>query len=94
MTEEAHRAITTIKQMNISLNGSKDQQYEDEDQELRITIPLISCLQELKEKHSQISRIHKERFEQVKSRQLTRDIDSVLTFFRARAGSRILFLTS
>lgn len=66
MTDEAHRIITTIKQMDVSINGPKDQ-YEAEDDDLRITIPLIPCLQSLKEKHQQISRIHKERFEQVKS---------------------------
>lgn len=69
MTEEAQRIITTIKQMDVSINGPKDQHgYETEDDDLRITIPLISCLQTLKEKHQQISRIHKERFEQVKSK--------------------------
>jgi protein regulator of cytokinesis 1 len=68
MTEEAQRIITTIKQMDVSINGPKDRhEYEAEDEDLRITTPLILCLQALKEKHLQISRIHKERFEQVKS---------------------------
>ena len=69
MTEEAQRIITTIKQMDVSINGPKDQhEYEPEDDDLRVTIPLIPCLQALKEKHLQVSRIHKERFEQVKSK--------------------------
>src|SRR5258707_14750775 len=59
MTEEAQRIITTIRQMDISINGPKDHQYEVEDDDLRVTIPLIPCLQTLKEKHLQISRIHK-----------------------------------
>jgi protein regulator of cytokinesis 1 len=68
MTEEAQRIITTIKQMDVSINGAKDRhEYEAEDEDLKITTPLIPCLQALKEKHLQISRIHKERFEQVKS---------------------------
>jgi protein regulator of cytokinesis 1 len=66
MTEEAQRIITTIRQMDVSINGPKDK-YDTEYDDLRITIPLIPCLQNLKEKHVQISRIHKERFEQVKS---------------------------
>jgi protein regulator of cytokinesis 1 len=68
ITEEAQRIITAIKQMDVSINGPKDRhEYEAEDEDLRITTPLIPCLQALKEKHLQISRIHKERFEQVKS---------------------------
>jgi len=68
MTSEAQRIITTIKQMDVSINGAKDRhEYEAEDEDLKITTPLIPCLQYLKEKHTQISRIHKERFEQVKS---------------------------
>ncbi|KAH8600229.1 microtubule associated protein-domain-containing protein [Bisporella sp. PMI_857] len=67
LTSEAHRIITTIKQMDVSINGPKDRhEYEAEDEDLRITTPLLQCLQGLKEKHQQISRIHKERFEQVK----------------------------
>ena len=68
MTEEAHRIITTIKQMESSLDDSKDMHdYNLEDQSLKVSYPLIQCLQTLKEKHSQLSKIHKERFEQVKS---------------------------
>jgi protein regulator of cytokinesis 1 len=68
MTEEAQRIITTIKQMDVSINGPKEHEYEAEDEDLRISTPLIHCLQVLKEKHLQISKIHKERFEQVKSK--------------------------
>lgn len=68
LTDEAQRIITTIKQMEVSINGPQGRlEYEAEDSDLRITTPLIPCLQALKEKHLQISRIHKERFEQVKS---------------------------
>lgn len=68
MAEEAHRIITTIKQMESSLDDSKEMHdYSVEDQSLKVTYPLIQCLQTLKEKHSQLSKIHKERFEQVKS---------------------------
>jgi protein regulator of cytokinesis 1 len=68
MADEAQRIITTIKQMDISINGPKDRlEYEAEDEDLKITTPLLPCLQALKEKHLQIAKIHKERFEQVKS---------------------------
>jgi protein regulator of cytokinesis 1 len=68
MTDEAQRIITTIKQMEASLDDNKaHNEYEAEDEDLKITYPLLRCLQVLKEKHKQISRLHKERFEQVKS---------------------------
>ncbi|TVY43239.1 Anaphase spindle elongation protein [Lachnellula occidentalis] len=67
MTEEAQRIITTIKQMEASLDDNKaHHEYEAEDEDLKITYPLTRCLQVLKEKHQQISRLHKQRFEQVK----------------------------
>lgn len=96
MTEEAQRIITTIRQMDVSINGPKDHQYEAED-DLRVTIPLIPCLLTLKEKHLQISRIHKERFEQVKSELLPKALYMgmhALTVYRARTGSRVLFISS
>lgn len=69
MTEEARQIITTIKQMEASLDDNKDHhEYEPEDDDLTITYPLMQCLQGLKEKHLHISRIHRERFEQVKSK--------------------------
>ena len=69
MTEEAQRIITTIKQMEASLDDNKARhEYEAEDEDLKITFPLMRCLQTLKEKHLQISKLHKERIEQVKSK--------------------------
>ncbi|KAM5353831.1 hypothetical protein ACJ41O_000481 [Fusarium nematophilum] len=66
MIEEAKKIITIIRQMETSLDDSKRRRdYEGED-DLTITYPLMRCLQVLKEKHIQISRLHKERFEQVK----------------------------
>jgi protein regulator of cytokinesis 1 len=68
LTEEAQRIITTIKQMEASLDDNKSRQgYQSDDEDLQITYPLLRCLQGLKEKHSQISKLHRERFEQVKS---------------------------
>ena len=68
LTEEAHRIIKTIKQMEASLEDKKlNQTYQLEDQELKVTIPLTHCLSELKEKYNTVAKIHSERFEQVKS---------------------------
>ncbi|GJN68205.1 microtubule associated protein [Purpureocillium lilacinum] len=67
MVDEAKKIITTMRQMEASLDDSKPSRRSfDEDDELKITYPLTRCLQVLKEKHIQISRLHKERFEQVK----------------------------
>lgn len=68
MIEEAKKIITTIRQMEASLDDSKPRrgEYQEED-EFKITYPLNRCVQGLREKHIQISRLHKERFEQVKS---------------------------
>ena len=70
MIEEAQKIITVIRQMECSLDDSKPRRdyQSEEDDELKITYPLTRCLQFLKERHIQISRLHRERFEQVKSK--------------------------
>ncbi|KAH8801554.1 microtubule associated protein-domain-containing protein [Xylogone sp. PMI_703] len=66
MTEEAQHIITTIRQMENSLNDNKSRhEYETADDGLKITYPLTRCLQVLKEKHLAMARLHRERFEQV-----------------------------
>lgn len=68
LTEEAHRIIKTIKQMEASLEDPKlNNTYQLDNKDLRVTAPLIQCLQGLKEKYNSIAKIHRERFEQVKS---------------------------
>lgn len=67
LTEEAHRIIKTIKQMEASLEDPKlNNTYQLDNKDLRVTAPLIQCLQGLKEKYNSIAKIHRERFEQVK----------------------------
>ena len=66
MTEEAQNIIKTIKLMEASLDDEKERGYDLETSSLRITYPLIDCLRDLKEKHNVVSRLHRERFEQVK----------------------------
>lgn len=66
MSEEAHSIIKTIKQMEASLDDEKDRGYDLDTNGLRVTYPLIDCLRDLKEKYNVVSRLHRERFEQVK----------------------------
>lgn len=73
MVEEAHRVIKNIKQMEASLDDAKARHELDfEEKALKVTYPLTRCLQVLKEKHNTIAKIHRERFEQVKSGYLVR----------------------
>lgn len=67
MIDEAKTIITTIRQMESSLDDTKQRRDYNDDEEFKITYPLNRCLQNLKEKQIHISRLHKERFEQVKS---------------------------
>lgn len=72
MVEEAQRLIKTIKQMEASLDDERESgRYSLDDGELRISYPLNKCLSTLKEKHNTISKLHKERFEQVRSEYLS-----------------------
>ena len=71
MLEEANRLVTTIKQMEASLDDvNPHPRRTSEDPDLRITFPLNRCLNTLSEKHSAVARLHHERFEQVKSRSI------------------------
>ena len=70
MVEDAQRIITEIRAMESSLDDSRPRRdYDHQDDELKVTFPLTRCLQILKEKHSQIKKLHRERYEQVKSKQ-------------------------
>lgn len=68
MVDEAQRIISAIRQMEASLDDSRSRRDYEADEELKVTYPLTRCLQVLKEKHAQISKIHRERFEQVRSK--------------------------
>ncbi|KAK3904331.1 microtubule associated protein-domain-containing protein [Staphylotrichum tortipilum] len=63
MVEEAQKMITTIRQMEASLDDGRSRK---DNSDLRVTYPLTRCLQVLKEKHIQVGRLHRERYEQVK----------------------------
>ncbi|KAI0447972.1 microtubule associated protein-domain-containing protein [Xylaria telfairii] len=65
MVDEAERIITIIRQMELSLDDTKAQRNQEDD-DLQVTYPLTHCLKVLKEKHMQISKLHRDRFDQVK----------------------------
>lgn len=68
MIEEANRIIKNIKQMETSLDDAKAKhELSYDNQGLKVTYPLVRCLQSLKEKHNTVAKIHRERFEEVKS---------------------------
>ncbi|KAL5615084.1 hypothetical protein BROUX41_005143 [Berkeleyomyces rouxiae] len=66
LVEEAQQLISAIRQMEASLEDSKNSLGEKGDDGLRVTYPLVRCLKVLHEKHQQIHRIHRDRFAQVK----------------------------
>lgn len=69
MIEEANRTIIVIRQMESSLddaNSSRSSRSSRSSDGLKITYPLTRCLAALKEKHGQVARLHRERFEQIK----------------------------
>lgn len=68
MTEEAHKLISAIQQMEESLVDEKaNGQYSLDHNDLQVTYPLNRCLAFLREQHSAVSKLHRQRFEQVKS---------------------------
>ncbi|KAK4456804.1 anaphase spindle elongation protein 1 [Cladorrhinum samala] len=67
LIDQAKSTITTIRQMEASLDDKKSRRIRrSSEDDLQITYPLTRCLQVLKDKHAQVSRAHRERFEQVK----------------------------
>ncbi|KAL4871067.1 hypothetical protein BDV12DRAFT_164698 [Aspergillus spectabilis] len=67
MTEEAHKLINAIQQMEESLVDEKaNGEYNIDHNDLRVTFPLNRCLTFLREQHSAVSKLHRQRFEQVK----------------------------
>lgn len=80
--------ITTIQQMEASLEDrTPNDAYKLEDKELKVTAPLTRCLQSLKEKHNTIAKIHRERFEQVKSKIYNKLRELALRYRRTRPGA-------
>lgn len=54
--------------MEASLDDAKSNGlYATKDDSLKVSYPLVECLETLKAKHKTISRLHRERYEEVKS---------------------------
>ncbi|EEQ84516.2 microtubule associated protein [Blastomyces dermatitidis ER-3] len=66
MIDEAQQTIQLIKQMEASLDDSTKHDHQIDGGDLRVTFPLNRCLKVLKEKYTIISKLHRERFEQIK----------------------------
>ncbi|KAK3955286.1 microtubule associated protein-domain-containing protein [Pseudoneurospora amorphoporcata] len=66
MIEEAQKIITTIRQMEMAMDDTKKARRSLEDDGLKVTYPLIQCIQGLQEKHCQVARAHRERYEEIK----------------------------
>lgn len=75
LTNEANRIIKTIRQMETSLEDPQPDSYRLNEKELKVTAPLAQCLQDLKEKHNRIAKVHRERFEQIKSKSTSKQYD-------------------
>lgn len=95
LTEEAHRIIKTIKQMEASLEDEKlSNVYQLDDKDLRVNAPLTRCLQGLKEKHNSVAKVHRDRFEQVKSENSFHSYRISLTVSRTGPSARVVFIAS
>jgi protein regulator of cytokinesis 1 len=81
MTEEAQRLVKTIKQMEASLEDNKANPNYDDHDSTPITYPLTRCLQGLKERYGAVSKLHRERFEQV--RKLAEALESYASHLEA-----------
>lgn len=88
MIGEANHLITTIKQMAASLDDDTySARRASDDPSLRVTLPLNSCLAQLREKHATVSKLHRERFEQVKSKRTSQKALSVNAWLTAYQNS-------
>ncbi|RAH49845.1 putative microtubule associated protein (Ase1) [Aspergillus brunneoviolaceus CBS 621.78] len=82
MEEEAQRLITAIQHMEHSLVDEKaNGQYKLDHNALRVSYPLNRCLAFLREEHGALSKLHKERFEQV--RKLVEALESYASHLEA-----------
>lgn len=81
MTSEAQRLITVIQQMETSLGDERaNGQYELSRDDLRVTYPLNRCIAFLREKSEGMAKLHRERFEQVKSESNTPPYQTMYRF--------------
>ncbi|KAL7802090.1 microtubule associated domain-containing protein [Trichoderma aethiopicum] len=65
MIDEAKKIVSAIRQMELSMSDSKQRRKNSNEESMKISYPLIQCLQTLREKHDQVQRVHSERVVQV-----------------------------
>jgi hypothetical protein len=94
MTEEAHKLINAIQQMEESLVDEKaNGQYSLDNDDLQVTYPLNRCVAFLREQHSAIGKLHRQRFEQVKSTRFPNaPLLKLLTTYRTGRSPRVIFV--
>jgi len=79
--------------MELSLEDSEPSNaYKLDSQDLKVAIPLTRCLNNLREKHNAVAKIHQERFAQVKSKRNGIPVWWSLNVGRARSSTPVLFL--
>lgn len=66
MKTEADKIVKEIKLMEDSLDDNKSKYQHEIDESLRITYPLIPCLDALKERHVHVCKLRDERVEQLR----------------------------
>jgi len=66
MVQDCQQILAHIRQMERSL-ADEDEYDEEEDADSQITLPLLICLQGLKERHKAVKRRHADRYDSVKS---------------------------
>ncbi|KAL7268293.1 Microtubule bundling protein [Rhizina undulata] len=76
LVEECQHLITSIKQMEKSLND-----FKENHENLRVTLPLLRCLQGLKEKYQNVKKRHSERYDAIKK--LVNALSSYATYMES-----------
>lgn len=67
MIDECKKVVIEIRQMEASLDDSRPRRKNSNGESIKITYPLMECLETLKEKHSQVQRLRQERVDHVQS---------------------------
>lgn len=67
MIDECKKVVIEIRQMEASLDDSRPRRKNSNGESIKITYPLMECLETLKKKHSQVQRLRQERVDHVQS---------------------------
>ncbi|KAK0760918.1 hypothetical protein N5P37_005858 [Trichoderma harzianum] len=65
MIDECKKVVIEIRQMEASLDDSRPRRKNSNGESIKITYPLMECLETLKEKHSKVQRLRQERVDHV-----------------------------